>query len=91
MTIAANSRYANSTVVILSENGQDRNVIVPSPQQALSFNYISHQMVANDRIDTVAYQYYNDATKWWQIADANPEILDYSNIPVGTILRVPYQ
>lgn len=91
MTISANSRYANSTVVTVTQNGQDRNVIVPSAQRALSFNYISHLMSANDRIDSLAFQYYNDATRWWQIADANPEILDFSNVPIGTILRVPYQ
>lgn len=26
-----------------------------------------------DRLDLLAFKYYNDPTKWWQICDANPE------------------
>lgn len=42
-----------------------------------------------DRLDTLAYQYYNDASLWWIIAAAN----NIHNAPFGlkdgTILRIP--
>lgn len=42
-----------------------------------------------DRLDTIAYQYYNDQSLWWIIASAN-NIHDPSfAVPDGTILRLP--
>ena len=42
-----------------------------------------------DRLDTLAYQYYNDSSLWWIIASAN----NIHNAPLGlvdgTILRIP--
>ena len=42
-----------------------------------------------DRLDTLAYQYYEDASLWWIIAAAN----NIHNAPFGltdgTILRIP--
>ena len=42
-----------------------------------------------DRLDTLAYQYYGDASLWWIIAAAN----NIHNAPFGlkdgTILRIP--
>lgn len=42
-----------------------------------------------DRLDALAYQYYNDASLWWIIASAN----NIHNAPFGltdgTILRIP--
>lgn len=42
-----------------------------------------------DRLDTLAYEYYSDASLWWIIASAN----NIHNAPFGladgTILRIP--
>ena len=88
--ISPNSRYAQSTVIALTINGQDRATIVPGIQQPYTFNYTTYQVTALDRIDNLAYSFYQDASKWFRIADANPQILDWSNVPVGTIIRVPF-
>jgi nucleoid-associated protein YgaU len=44
---------------------------------------------SGDRLDSLAYQYYNDASLWWVIASAN----NIHNAPLGlregTILRIP--
>ena len=32
-----------------------------------------HAVQDRDRFDLLALKYYNDASKWWQICDANPE------------------
>lgn len=41
-----------------------------------------------DRIDLVAYRLYKNPLLWWRIASLNA-ILDPSNLPSGTRLRVP--
>jgi phage tail protein X len=89
MTISATSRYAQSTVLSILVNGQPRQTIVSSEQVPFSIQYTFHQVTSNERIDNIAYQFYGDATRWWVIADANPEILDWSNLPQGTLIRVP--
>lgn len=32
----------------------------------------SHAVASRERLDLLAYKYYSDSTRWWQIADANP-------------------
>jgi hypothetical protein len=34
-----------------------------------------HAVSEGDRLDLLAYKYYGDSTRWWQISDANPEHL----------------
>lgn len=91
--ILPNSRYANSTVATLEApaafGGGDVAVIVPSPASSYNFAFINHQVVHGERIDSIAFQYYTDPALWWRIAQANPEIMYWDNLPVGTILRIP--
>jgi hypothetical protein len=43
-----------------------------------------------DRLDSLAYSYYNDATLWWIIAAANNNATKGALFPVpGTQLRIP--
>jgi nucleoid-associated protein YgaU len=43
-----------------------------------------------DRLDSLAYSYYNDATMWWVISMANNNVTKGSLFPVpGTQLRIP--
>lgn len=89
--IAANSRYAASQVVALDRDGQVVNVIVPGQQSAVTFNYVSHLLTDNDRLDNLSNQYYGDPSLWWQIANANPELSpDWSTVTPGTIIRIPF-
>jgi hypothetical protein len=32
-----------------------------------------HMVRDNERLDLLGYKYYSDATRWWQICDANPQ------------------
>ncbi len=34
---------------------------------------IEHEVQANDRLDQLARNYYNDDRLWWRIVDANPD------------------
>lgn len=90
--ITASSRYAQSTVVVINDpvSGQDRPTIVPGIQEPFSFNFNTYQTTSFDRIDSLAYSFYGDQNAWHRIADANPQILDWSNIPAATILRIPF-
>ena len=42
-----------------------------------------------DRLDTLAYQFYNDSTFWWIIACANNIHNASIGFREGTILRIP--
>jgi hypothetical protein len=47
--------------------GTDLRFIPNTPGQFL------HTVSTSDRLGLLAFKYYGDATRWWQIADANPE------------------
>jgi hypothetical protein len=47
--------------------GTDLRFIPDTPGQFL------HTVSSSDRLDLLAVKYYGDATRWWQIADANPD------------------
>jgi phage tail protein X len=89
MPISANSRYANSLVVAIVKDGSDVSVVTPSPAVAYSFTYISYMLTQYDRLDNLASTYYGDPTQWWRIAQANPEVMDWSTTTPGTIIRIP--
>lgn len=88
--ISSNSRYANSLLVtVKNDQQQDVHVITPSPAVAYTFTYTYHIVSGSERIDNIAYAFYKDPSKWWTIADANPEIMDWSSLATGTIIRIP--
>lgn len=87
--ISNTSRYADSTLVTINKNGISVQTITPSSPETYTFNYIYYILKGTERIDTVSYAFYGDATLWWKIADANPEILNWSALPGGTIIRIP--
>lgn len=89
MTVQAGSRYIDSPVIVLSVNNLNRQVIGIGAQTAYAFTFQSYQVTGNDRLDTLAFDFYGDETKWFAIADANPEILDWTNMPIGVIIRIP--
>jgi hypothetical protein len=78
------SRYRNlpqsSSLTAAGERlqGVDLRVIPKRPGAFL------HTVQDSDRLDLLAYKYYGDSTKWWQISDANPaaafpiDLVDFS-------------
>ena len=88
--ILTGSRYANARVLTVAVGGKPRRVIKINPQQdPFSFNYAAYQMRQSDTLPGLAFAYYGDATQWWQIADVNPQITFWGQIPPGTIIRIP--
>mgnify|MGYP006297229751 CR=1 FL=1 len=91
MSIYKGSRYEYSTVDFVSTkiNG-DANPIVFYYMTPLSqTNYYEHKYIQGERLEQIAHKYYQNATYWWIIPEFNPEIKDFTNIPDGTILRIP--
>ena len=88
--IPAGSRYAANTVVP-AKNLDGRDILAVTFTQPVntSIRYQYHQVAGHDTIDGLAYKIFGDATKWWAIANLNPEILDFSMLTVGYLLRVP--
>lgn len=41
---------------------------------------VLHTVTGGDRLDLLAYKYYGDTTKWWQISDANPQAAFPTNL-----------
>lgn len=59
----------------------------------LATGVIEHQVQSGNRLDHLAFHYYNDDRMWWRILDANPDIvfagylLDQSM--EGTVILIP--
>ena len=82
------SRYENNK----SKKINDGRVVYRSkiyPQIPLRDDDMYVASETGDRLDTLAYQYYEDSSLWWIIASAN----NIHNAPFGlkdgTILRIP--
>jgi hypothetical protein len=82
------SRYSNTEI----RNTQDGRRVYRSkiyPDIPLSDTDIYVVTETDDRFDTLAYQYYEDASLWWIIASANNIHDAPFGIKDGTVLRIP--
>jgi len=82
------SRYENTEI---RNTGDGRRVYRSKiyPDIPLSDTDIYVVTETDDRFDTLAYQYYNDASLWWIIASANNIHDAPFGIKDGTFLRIP--
>lgn len=87
--ISSNSRYADNPVLAIPYRDSTRLTIIEGAPAVKTFNFTYHQVSVLDSVDGLAHSYYGDGTQWWRIADANPEILDWFDLPIGAVLRIP--
>jgi hypothetical protein len=60
------------------------------PDIPLSESDVYIYTMRGDRLDNLAYQFYNDPTLWWVLSVANPDLPNDSLYPtLGYQLRVP--
>jgi len=91
MAIYLGSRYENSVVDFFSYRPEED----PRPTVFYNFGtggytkYVEYVWKEGDRMDQVASQFFSYPQQWWFIAQANPAIPDFLNIPAGTKLRIP--
>jgi len=82
------SRYENNEIKNTNDGRRVyRSKIYPNIPLRDDDIYVASE--TGDRLDTLAHQYYKDASLWWIIASAN----NIHNAPLGledgTILRIP--
>ncbi len=88
--ISSNSRYSGNPIeIVTDDDGNARRVIVLVTPQQIRARVIKYRWNEDDRVDSVAADYYQDPTQWWRIAEVNPEILDWTDIAPGTLIRIP--
>jgi hypothetical protein len=88
--IFTDSRYADGTLIKAQDsrtNTYRLGVYRKFPTK--SVQYYQYVWAEGDRIDSVTNNLMGNPSFWWQIMDANPEIINPTDIPVGTILRIP--
>lgn len=79
-----------STAKILKNNDSKRyydTIIIPNPDISADDVYI--QTTTSDRLDRLAYIFYEDETLWWLIATANGLGKGSYVVPANTRLRIP--
>ena len=82
------SRYENNAVK-RATNGRIvyRSKIYPNIPLRDSDIYVATE--TGDRLDTLAYTYYNNSSLWWIIASANNIHNAVFGFEDGTVLRIP--
>ena len=82
------SRYENTEIRTTNDGRRVyRSKIYPDIPLSDTDIYVITE--TDDRFDTLAYQYYQDASLWWIIASANNIHDAPFGIQDGTVLRIP--
>jgi len=91
VTIKNNSRYINSIIeyIQLEENGPQLPIVFYTFSDLGRLSYKTHVYVEGERLDQIAFKYYNRPNLWWVIAEFNPQIFDPMSIAPGTELLIP--
>ncbi len=74
-----------------NEEGKRYYKPIKYPEIPLSSNDIYVITTIGDRLDSLAYQFYNDIELWWIISTANPDVIrrDSFNLNPGLEIRIP--
>jgi nucleoid-associated protein YgaU len=83
------NRYDNATIKTTSYGRQYyKQKFYPNIPLSSTDEYVVTTI--GDRLDTLAYSYYNDSTLWWVISMANNNVTKGSLFPEpGTQIRIP--
>ena len=83
------NRYEDITIVKTEEGKRyQKSVQYPLMERKLTDIYIIG--ARHDRLDNLAFKYYEDARLWWIIARANNIGKGNFNVPIGTQIRIPF-
>lgn len=90
MAYTATSRYLHgSSARLLTSAGTYQVTVFRSIPASQGTPFTLYLWANGDTPDSVAAKFLSDPTLWWEIADANPEVLDMLSIPIGTLIRIP--
>jgi nucleoid-associated protein YgaU len=83
-------RYNNATILTTEYTNRPYRKMKFYPNIPLSESDVYVITTVGDRLDSLAFSYYNDATLWWVIAMANNNATKGALFPEpGTQLRIP--
>jgi hypothetical protein len=84
------NRYTTDLQILNTELGKRYlSTVMPTTIQVDSTFSITHYAGENDRLDSLAYRYYNNAMLWWVIAKANSLVNGTITVKPGTKLLIP--
>jgi phage tail protein X len=90
MPIAMTSRYQrNGTVLVADRNGKLQLAVMHRRPADQTLRVSDYRWRTHDRVDDIASRYYGSESSWWMYAEANPDILDWTQVPVGKQIMVP--
>ncbi|MFH9731881.1 hypothetical protein [Streptomyces sp. NPDC017260] len=90
MAISLTSRYQrNGTALVKDRNGTLQLMVLRRPPQAQSLRVSDYRWQGSERVDTVSARYYQSESAWWMYAEANPSVLDWTQVPAGQQIMVP--
>lgn len=89
--IYADSRYANGNVYKAFVPRLDaKSVTVERRFPSDTSRFYFYQVGLGERLEQIAQETLGDSSLWYVIMDYNPELLNPFNVPLGTVLRIPY-
>lgn len=89
--IGRGSRYESAPYVrVPTRQGEARALYAQRRRTELEYDFRWYVLKAGDRFDKLAADAYGDPTKWWIIAEANPEVFYPDSAAPGTAVRIPH-
>lgn len=79
-----NTQYVSTDRYSIDESGQ-----TASRTRFVSRKYAVHTSRQGDTFMSLSIKFLNDQSRYWEIADINPQVQWPDRIPVGTPLRIP--
>ncbi|WP_369042227.1 hypothetical protein [Streptomyces sp. Midd1] len=90
MAIDITSRYQRNEVALVPDRaGRLQLAIMPRRPVAQTLRVTDYRWRTAERVDDVSTRYYGSESSWWMIAEANPSILDWAQVPAGQPILVP--
>lgn len=91
MPIFSGSRYSDSVVDYFTkeEYGTATPIVIYRFDSLQSVSFFTHVFSDGETLHALSQRYFRRPDLWWAIAEYNPEIVDFTNIPTGTTIRIP--
>jgi hypothetical protein len=91
MAIHSGSRYSDAVVDYFSkeEYGTATPIVIYAFDSLERVSFFTHIYSQGETLHALSQKYFRRPDLWWTIAEYNPEIVDFTNIPTGTIMRIP--
>jgi len=77
--------------ILKTEKGKRYKKTIRYPKMEKTSNDIYIISIQGDRLDNLAFKYFEDARLWWILARANNLGKGDLEVPIGTQLRIPHR